>query len=66
MQIQTGVIAFRSPTGEFVDEEPIFENVEVAEELEDDTGGNMGCSPIDTFVKYIVNKINTEGMCKND
>lgn len=47
--MQVGVIAFRSPTGEFVDEEPLFDCCE----------NNQENSPLDDFINYIA-----ERMCK--
>ncbi len=65
MQIQTGVISFRSPTGEFIYDEPIYDDITVDEELEDNASESLVCSPLDAFVKYIANKINTERSAEN-
>lgn len=56
MEVQTGVIAYRSPTGEFIDDEPIFEDFNDAE----DTVNVQ--NPLDAFVDYIV----SHGLCLSD
>ncbi len=60
MQVQTGVISFRSPTGEIFDyEEPIFEEFD-DEEIEN-TDTECTFNPFDDFISYIATKISEQG-----
>lgn len=45
-----GVIAFRSPTGEFLDDEPIFGASEAIDEI----------NPFDEFIGYVAERIGKE------
>ena len=45
-----GVIAFRSPKGDFVDDEPVFESNDSFDEF----------NPLDEFVGYVVERIGKE------
>lgn len=44
--MQVGVIAFRSPTGEFLDDEPIFDKNETSD-----------YNPLDDFIGYIAERM---------
>lgn len=60
MQLQTGVICSRSPSGDFLDdEEPIFEEFDDAEI--EDPNAESSFNPFDEFINYISEKMIAEG-----